>query len=457
MKKYILLCIFLLNIFVYKQNEKLILSVGMELQAFWGDEWNWDWEDEWDWDWEDEWDWWNSDESLSFCALCGSQGDWDCCDFDYWISVCALCGSQDDLYCCDFYVFPEPKKKDDDPCDLPGMADPCECWNDCETPDPFDDSNTDSDEGEEEEDAERDCNGILGGSAYEDLCGECVGGNTGKVPCKQDCAGVKDGKAYFDSCNQCVGGTTNRKPCEKDCAGIWGGRAYEINCDGTQLCIDGNQGVFNNTLTGDKLNQFNQAKNDMMQNCLRAALLENLSDNYGLSVNSGVTSGLGTFNPCDYSISFFSNSTIDTYTLTGELFHAYQEQFLNGKLRQIQQDVANDHIGGSNIEFEEKAINMLAQAIYGHGFGGLAGADKLVLWCVDFVYNHSDFISNTFYFNSIFTFTDEEIDGWFEALREFQAYFEVHPSEGGFLYGKPIDTNMLPDTLLNLLRSSNCP
>jgi len=133
---------------------------------------------------------------LSFCALCGSEGDWDCCDFD---------------------VFPEPQQEDDDPCDWPGMADPCECWNDCETPDPFDDSNTDSDEGEEEEDAERDCNGILGGSAYEDLCGECVGGNTGKVPCKQDCAGVFGGSAYIDECGNCVGGNTGEEACEQDC------------------------------------------------------------------------------------------------------------------------------------------------------------------------------------------------------------------------------------------------
>jgi|GEM_PF-5088473 len=36
----------------------------------------------------------------------------------------------------------------------------------------------------------RDCNGVIGGSAYIDECGECVGGNTGKIEC-DECFGEK--------------------------------------------------------------------------------------------------------------------------------------------------------------------------------------------------------------------------------------------------------------------------
>ncbi|MCG8698371.1 MAG: T9SS type A sorting domain-containing protein, partial [Bacteroidales bacterium] len=62
----------------------------------------------------------------------------------------------------------------------------------------------------------KDCAGVVGGSAYIDDCGECVGGTTGKEPCTvgtKDCAGVVGGSAYIDQCGECVGGTTGKEPC----------------------------------------------------------------------------------------------------------------------------------------------------------------------------------------------------------------------------------------------------
>ncbi len=58
-----------------------------------------------------------------------------------------------------------------------------------------------------------DCAGVLGGSAYIDNCGECVGGTTDKEPCEQDCNGDWGGDAYIDECGVCVAGESGFDPC----------------------------------------------------------------------------------------------------------------------------------------------------------------------------------------------------------------------------------------------------
>jgi hypothetical protein len=88
-----------------------------------------------------------------------------------------------------------------------------------------------------------DCSGVLGGTAFLDNCGNCVGGTTGLFPCyvPSDCAGVLNGTAYLDSCQKCVGGTTGiASTCIKDCAGVWGGKA---DYDGCHDCAGGTTGI----------------------------------------------------------------------------------------------------------------------------------------------------------------------------------------------------------------------
>lgn len=58
-----------------------------------------------------------------------------------------------------------------------------------------------------------DCAGVENGTAYIDECGDCVGGTTGKKPCKQDCNGDWGGVAFEDSCGVCAGGKTAVLPC----------------------------------------------------------------------------------------------------------------------------------------------------------------------------------------------------------------------------------------------------
>ncbi|MBO9703327.1 MAG: carbohydrate-binding protein [Sporocytophaga sp.] len=59
----------------------------------------------------------------------------------------------------------------------------------------------------------KDCNGVIGGSAFKDDCATCVGGTTGKTACVKDCNGVANGTATLDNCGRCIGGTTGKLAC----------------------------------------------------------------------------------------------------------------------------------------------------------------------------------------------------------------------------------------------------
>ena len=81
-----------------------------------------------------------------------------------------------------------------------------------------------------------DCAGVCGGTAYFDNCGECVGGDTNKVPCTQDCAGEWGGSLELDICGVCGGVSVSPADCEcsdgsdRDCNGLCGGSAIIDLC-----------------------------------------------------------------------------------------------------------------------------------------------------------------------------------------------------------------------------------
>jgi hypothetical protein len=83
----------------------------------------------------------------------------------------------------------------------------------------------------------QDCNGDYGGSAFLDNCNDCVGGNTTLTECTQDCNGDYGGSAFLDNCNDCVGGNTTLNACTQDCNGDYGGSAFLDNCND---CVGGN-------------------------------------------------------------------------------------------------------------------------------------------------------------------------------------------------------------------------
>ena len=91
-----------------------------------------------------------------------------------------------------------------------------------------------------------DCTGCLGGNAFLDDCGNCVGGTTtnelqecGSTPCIEnwamDCSGECYGNALEDECGVCDNDSTN--DCAEDCLGIWGGNSELDDCG---ICNGGN-------------------------------------------------------------------------------------------------------------------------------------------------------------------------------------------------------------------------
>jgi len=79
----------------------------------------------------------------------------------------------------------------------------------------------------------QDCHGTVGGGAYFDDCGDCVGGKTGRYECTTDCNGDLGGIAYLNSCNVCVEGETGLAP--DSCTSFeYNGKIYSTVIIGTQ-------------------------------------------------------------------------------------------------------------------------------------------------------------------------------------------------------------------------------
>lgn len=227
--------------------------------------------------------------------------------------------------------------------------------------------------------------------------------------------------------------------CVQDCMGVWGGKAYTKVCNGETICIDGNNGTFTNTLTGEALEKFEQVEEEMQQNCLRTSLMNNLNEHYGIQIGYAASQQYpGSFNPCNYSIVFSSIGGIDVYSVSAELFHAYQEQYLDGVLDEILNSL--DHRGGSNIEAEEKAFGLLC-----NNFTLGVGTDECYVLLNEWYQN---FFDKYEYQHSNITLTEQEQQSWFEAVEEFrecnQGKFQ------GTLYDAPVDETLLPTTLLDL-------
>jgi len=83
-----------------------------------------------------------------------------------------------------------------------------------------------------------DCNGVEGGTAFIDDCGNCVGGDTGlEENYAMDCAGVCDGPYLVDDCGDCVDPANFNAA--MDCNGVCDGAAFENECG----CVGGNTGL----------------------------------------------------------------------------------------------------------------------------------------------------------------------------------------------------------------------
>ncbi|GIV32716.1 MAG: hypothetical protein KatS3mg031_0251 [Chitinophagales bacterium] len=86
-----------------------------------------------------------------------------------------------------------------------------------------------------------DCHGDMGGSAFINSCGTCVGGNSGLEPnAGKDCHGECGGTAYINACGICVGGNTGLPDSAGiDCTGGCGSAV--VNTCG--FCVGGSTGL----------------------------------------------------------------------------------------------------------------------------------------------------------------------------------------------------------------------
>lgn len=151
----------------------------------------------------------------------------------------------------------------------------------------------------------------------------------------------------------------------------------------------------------------------------------------------------GSFNPCNYSIVFNSISGISTYSVTAELFHAYQEQYLGELLSDIQN--SSDHKGGSNIEAEEKAFGYLSAVFSLLGNGYIEGiTPSLIQWCEAFAARNKNNHGNA-------SLTANEISSWVAAVEEFRQYHaDTKTPYSHDMYDSPVEDNLLPASLLSL-------
>ena len=78
----------------------------------------------------------------------------------------------------------------------------------------------------------QDCNFDLGGSAFEDSCGVCSGGNSGhEADSDIDCNGDCFGTAFLDDCGVCSEGNSGHSEnSDQDCAGVCYGDSYVDFC-----------------------------------------------------------------------------------------------------------------------------------------------------------------------------------------------------------------------------------
>ena len=78
----------------------------------------------------------------------------------------------------------------------------------------------------------QDCNFDLGGSAFEDSCGVCSGGNSGhEADSDIDCNGDCFGTAFVDDCGVCSEGNSGHaENSDQDCAGVCFGDSYVDEC-----------------------------------------------------------------------------------------------------------------------------------------------------------------------------------------------------------------------------------
>ncbi len=210
-------------------------------------------------------------------------------------------------------------------------------------------------------------------------------------------------------------------------------------------------------MTPQQKESFKNAVNQMKETCLGQDLL-NLVNAVNVSVGELSPGAVAQYVASTNTIVFSADRVGDG--LGEELFHSYQQQ-LYGTLVDIS-NPSSGHVGGSNIEFEEKAYSLLRDLITQHNdllgdvsggattgdlTGVFAGTFDLLNWMDMFFENHKDD-------DLITELSPSELESWFNALDMFQKKnFRSNGCGNGDVYGCPIDETIKPDAILQLFNS----
>jgi len=251
---------------------------------------------------------------------------------------------------------------------------------------------------------------------------------------------------------------------------LWKENLTEMDCDDTDATktteCQQSDPFIRNGLTEQQNEVLDSAIEDLKETCLGNALISAV-DNVNVSVSELGSGAIAQYNPSTNTIMFSENGIGNS--LGEELFHAYQQQ-LYGTLVDISNS-SSGHIGGSNIEFEEKAYTLLNGWIDFNskykewennpdGFfvefppDVFPGTEPLNEWVLDLIENHSAQNGNV-------TLSSQEFNSWLAGVDNFREHWFTQigcGSTAGNVYGCPKDNNQKPDALINLFNKTleNC-
>jgi len=141
-------------------------------------------------------------------------------------------------------------------------------------------------------------------------------------------------------------------------------------------------------------------------------------------------------------ITFKDINNINSYTFAGELFHAYQQQEY-GNLLEIKNSA--DQKGRSNIEFEEKFMNLSMGIISGTYYGSFSDMDGVADWILTQIDNNNG--------NFPTSFSDTQQQEYLSFVNNFQ---QANIGNGTG-YGTPVDPSLnQPNAVISIISNSNC-
>lgn len=206
----------------------------------------------------------------------------------------------------------------------------------------------------------------------------------------------------------------------------------------------------------NELREFQATLEQMERNCFYKSMLDNLSIFGQPTIMMANIPSEAAYDANNNTIKFNSINNIQRRHASPEIFHAFQQQrtlYLDDILNR------QDNRGQSNVEFEEKFMQVVADAIEirkenpdWYGGSDPVGADGLFVW----VLQQMDLNGGKF----PTSFNSYQKQAYFNFLQRFQQHYANHPDPLlRKTYGAPLDTSPLftePTNVFFILERSDC-